>query len=326
LTRQLLAFSRKQPVAPELVDLNRIVADMQKMLQRLVSDRITLVVTVEPGPLPIHADPSQIELMIMNLAINARDAMPDGGILTIKTSSEMVAGEKHSDESSATGYVVLEVTDTGFGMSQEIQSHIFEPFFTTKDVGKGTGLGLSTVHGIVEQAGGHVSVESLPNHGSSFRIYMPRAKAEIVERPKPEDVQLATGNETILLVEDEAGIRSMTRVYLESQGYKVLEAANGTEAALISRQYQGAISLLLTDIVMPGIRGDDLVRSLRKERPNIDAIFISGYPDVQNLEPGVSVLEKPFVFPDLGRRVRSVLDDAQQKARLRDHSKTRKSA
>lgn len=314
LTRQLLAFSRKHPVAPELVDLNRIVAEMQKMLQRLVSDRVTLLVSLQPGALPVHVDPSQIELMIMNLAINSRDAMPDGGILTIKTSREVLAGAKAGDESASSGYAVLEVTDTGFGMSPEIQSHIFEPFFTTKDVGKGTGLGLSTVHGIVEQAGGHVSVESLPNHGSSFRIYLPWAKADIEEKPKPLEPPPNMGHETLLLVEDEVGIRSMSRVYLESQGYKVLEAANGAEAILISRQYQGPIELVLTDVVMPGMRGDDLVRSLRKDRPGLDAIFISGYPDVQELEPGVSVLEKPFAFPDLGRRVRAVLDEGQQRA------------
>src|SRR5262249_38285232 len=289
--RQLLAFSRKHPVSPELVDLNRIVSEMQKMLQRLVSDRVTLLINLQPESLPVHVDPSQIELMIMNLAINSRDAMPDGVILTIKTSSEVVAGEKDGDESASTGYAVLEVTDTGFGMSPEIQSHIFEPFFTTKEVGKGTGLGLSTVHGIVEQAGGHVSVESLPNHGSSFRVYLPKAKAEIVEKPKPVEALPSLGHETILLVEDEAGIRAMTRVYLESQGYKVLEAASGTEAAQISQQYQGTLELLLTDVVMPGMRGDDLVRTLRQERPNIDAIFISGDPDVQDLDPGCSVLE-----------------------------------
>jgi two-component system, cell cycle sensor histidine kinase and response regulator CckA len=326
LTRQLLAFSRKHPVSPELVDLNRIVSEMQKMLQRLVSDRVTLLINLQPESLPVHVDPSQIELMIMNLAINSRDAMPDGGILTIKTSSEVVAGEKDGDESASTGYAVLDITDTGFGMSPEIQSHIFEPFFTTKEVGKGTGLGLSTVHGIVEQAGGHVSVESLPNHGSSFRVYLPRANAEIVEKPKVMEQPPGLGHETILLVEDEAGIRAMTRVYLESQGYKVLEAASGTEAAQISQQYQGTIELLLTDIVMPGMRGDDLVRTLRQERPNIDAIFISGYPDVQGLDPGVSVLEKPFAFPDLGRRVRTVLDEAEARHKLREAPRARKRA
>jgi two-component system, cell cycle sensor histidine kinase and response regulator CckA len=321
LIRQLLAFSRKHPVSPELVDLNRVVADMQKMLQRLISDRVTLVVNLCPGPLAVEADPSHIELMIMNLAINSRDAMPDGGILTIKTAAEVLAGEKEDGEAAFSGYAVLEVTDTGFGMSPEIQSHIFEPFFTTKEVGKGTGLGLSAVHGVVELAGGHISVESQPNHGTSLRIYLPRTSAKIVERPEEQEEPANTGHETILLVEDETGIRSMTRVYLESQGYKVLEAANGNEAILISRQYQSTIELVLTDIVMPGMRGDELVRALRQERPGVNAIFISGYPDAQELDPGVSVLEKPFAFPDLARRVRAVLDEAEAEAQQRARAK-----
>jgi two-component system cell cycle sensor histidine kinase/response regulator CckA len=326
-TRQLLAFSRKNPVLPEVVDLNRVVAGMQKILQRLVSGRIQLVVKLFGEPLPVYVDPSQIELMIMNLAINARDAMPDGGVLTLSTTHEVVGGDdKPPSEAAPTEYVVLQVADTGYGMSDEIKRHIFEPFFTTKEVGKGTGLGLSTVYGIVEQAEGYINVESQPNEGSIFHIFLPRSKQPVSEKAKVQDFSPETGNETILLVEDETGIRTMTRMYLESLGYKVLEADNGREATQISRQHQGVIDLLLTDVVMPGMRGDELVRMLRGERPALAVVFISGYPDLHDLDTGVTVLEKPFAFPDLGRCVRSVLNDAQQEMTKREKPRTRRQA
>ncbi len=312
-TRQLLSFSRKNPILPAVIDLNRVVAGMHKMLQRLVSDRIQLVMNLLGEPLPVYADPSQIELMIMNLAINARDAMPDGGVLTLTTSHEVVAGaEGEVSEPARNEYVLLQVSDTGYGMSEDIKRHIFEPFFTTKEVGKGTGLGLSTVYGIVEQAEGYISVESELNEGSTFRIFLPRSAKPISERAKAQDLPPETGHETILLVEDEAGIRTTTRVYLESLGYKVLEAANGREGVQISRQYQDVIQLLVTDIVMPGMRGDELVRTIRRERPGLAVVFISGFLDLQSVDSGVTVLEKPFTFPELGRCVRSVLDEARK--------------
>ncbi|HEY6307633.1 MAG TPA: PAS domain S-box protein [Candidatus Angelobacter sp.] len=326
-TRQLLAFSRKNPVLPEVMDLNRVVAGVQKMLQRLVSDRIQVMMNLLGETLPVHADPSQIELMILNLAINARDAMPDGGVLTLTTTREAAEGAiSVVPELARNDYVVLQLADTGYGMSEDIKRHIFEPFFTTKDVGKGTGLGLSTVYGIVEQAEGYISVDSKPNEGSVFRIFLPRSTKSISERTKPLDLPPETGHETILLVEDEAGIRAMTHMYLESLGYKVLEAANGREAVQISRQHKGVIDLLLTDVVMPGIRGDELVRLIRQERTGLSAIFISGYPDVQGLDEDVTVLEKPFTFPDLGRCVRSVLSQAPSEVKKREKPRTRRQA
>ncbi len=307
LTRQLLAFSRKHPAIPKTVDLNAIISEMGEMLQRLLSDRIRLVVNVGTEELPIFADPSQLELLIMNLSINARDAMPDGGILSITTSNEAPEEEK-SYEPAPGSYVVMEVSDTGVGMSADIKERIFEPFFTTKSVGKGTGLGLSAAHGIVEQANGHITVESEPDHGTTFRVYLPRATAEIPKKITTTKASPVTGNETLLLAEDEAGIRTMTRVYLENQGYKVLEAENGSDALRVSREHKEVIDLLITDIVMPGMRGDDLVRIIQRERPNMAALFISGYADLGKLEADIPFVEKPFTFPELGERVRSTLD------------------
>jgi two-component system, cell cycle sensor histidine kinase and response regulator CckA len=307
LTRQLLAFSRKQPVTPQHIDLNEAVSDMGSMLQRLVTDRIKLVINLFSGILPVHADPSQIELMIMNLVLNARDAMPEGGLLSITTRSETLT------ENSGVGptqFVVLEVSDTGVGMSSEIKERIFEPFFTTKAVGKGTGLGLSTVYGIAEQANGHITVESEPNHGTTFRIYLPRSN-EVPSRTAITVPPPAYGHETLLLAEDEEGIRNMTRVYLDSLGYKVLEAADGEEALRISREFKGAIDLLITDVVMPGVRGDDLVRIIRNERPDIAVVFISGYAEAGKLDKNAQIVEKPFTFPELGKNV--------QEALLRNH-------
>jgi CheY-like chemotaxis protein len=312
-TRQLLAFSRRSPVVPAVVDLNRVVAGMEKMLQRLVSGRIQVVVNLFAETLPVYVDPSQIELMIMNLAINARDAMPEGGVLTLITSRELLPdGDGHGSEFSESDYILLQVADTGYGMSEDIKRHIFEPFFTTKEMGKGTGLGLSTVYGIVEQAQGYITAESAPNQGSVFRILLPRSAQPPTDKPELQDLPPEIGHETLLLVEDESGIRATTRAYLESLGYRVLEASNGREAVQISRQHQGVVDLLLTDLVMPGIRGDDLVRVIHHERPRLPVIFISGFPDLQDLGAGVTILEKPFTFPELGRCVRSVLDHARQ--------------
>jgi PAS domain S-box-containing protein len=306
LTRQLLAFSRKQPVAPQHIDLNSAVSDMGKMLQRLLTDRIKLAISLFPESLPVHADPAQIELMIMNLALNARDAMPEGGSLFIKTRCESLS-EIRGFVPGPTQYAVLEVSDTGVGISPEIRDRIFEPFFTTKNVGKGTGLGLSTVYGIAEQANGHITVESEPNLGTTFRIYLPRvttsaAADAAVTLPPP-----VSGHQTLLLAEDEAGIRNMTRVYLENLGYTVLEAADGNEALHISRQYNGVIDLLVTDVIMPGVRGDDLARILRHERPKITVLFISGFAELDKLDKSAPIVEKPFTFPELGRRIHDVL-------------------
>lgn len=325
LTKQLLAFSRKQPVTPQLLDLNRAVSGMQKLLQRLLSDRVQLVINLQAEPLLIHADPSQIELMIMNLAINARDAMPEGGVLTMQTSMPVL-----SDAGGTQGpmqYALLEVSDIGHGMSPEIQKHIFEPFFTTKEAGRGTGLGLSTVYGIVEAAEGHINVESEPDQGATFRIYFPLASGAVREEPQAQAAAPGSGHETILLVEDEAGIRAMTKVYLETLGYSVLEAGSSGEAERVSREYPGEIDLVVTDIIMPGKRGDQMLRDIRKKRPETAAIFISGFVDVQDLDSSIPVLEKPFAFPGLGRRVRETLDQAQErKARTAMKEPSRKRA
>jgi len=309
LTRQLLAFSRKHPVAPHVVDIKGLISEMGKMLQRLLSDRIQLVINLRGDDLPIMADPSQIELLVMNLAINARDAMPEGGLLSITASNETVGEAKGYESALPTNFVVLEVSDTGVGMSPEVRDRVFEPFFTTKNVGKGTGLGLSTAYGIVEQANGHITVESEPDQGTTFRVYFPRATAAVPEKVATTNTSPAPGHETLLLAEDEEGIRAMTRVYLESLGYKVLEAPNGTEALRISREYDQPIDLLVTDIVMPGMRGDDLASAIQKERPGIAALFISGYADTDKLAGKIPIIEKPFTFPELGQRVRSYLDD-----------------
>ncbi len=308
LTRQLLAFSRKHPVNFQVVDVNLIVSEMQSMLARLLSDPVRLNLNMQPGALPVYGDRSQIELMIVNLALNARDAMPQGGALSISTKAETLDSESMDALKISTNYVVVQVSDTGHGMSPEISAHIFEPFFTTKDVGKGTGLGLSTVYGIVEQAGGHITVESEPGSGTIFRVYFPRADQpvsvnEVEPAPAPEK-----GHETILLVEDEEGIRTMTRTYLQGLGYNVLEAENGPHALRVAREYDGVIHLLISDILMPEMRGDELARQISADRPDILTMFISGYANVHELDPRYTVLEKPFAFPDLGRQVRETLD------------------
>ena len=311
LTRQLLAFSRKHPAAPQVVDLNRVVAEMGKMLQKLFEDRIRLVMNLRDTSLPVYVDPSQLELVIMNLAINARDAMPEGGRVSITTSEEKLSRREAALAAGVPAtYAVMEIRDTGHGMSPEVQARAFEPFFTTKQPGKGTGLGLSTVYGIVQQAGGLITLESAPDQGANFRVYLPKAsmvrremQEKIAELPLP-----AGGHETVLLVEDEAGIRTMTRAYLESLGYKVLEAATGPDAARISRNYSGPIDLLLTDIIMPEMRGDDLIGIIKSDRPEIRALFMSGYADLPRVDKQVPIVEKPFEFPELGRQVRAVLD------------------
>ena len=310
LTRQLLAFSRKHPVSFQVMDINVVVTEMESMLARLLAEPVRLNLNVQAGPLPVYADRTQIELMIVNLALNARDAMPQGGVLSIATKEEILDSELATELNITNHYVVLQVSDTGHGMSPEISAHIFEPFFTTKDVGKGTGLGLSTVYGIVEQAAGHITVESEPGNGTSFRVYFPRADMPVsIDEPELQPGP-QKGNETILLVEDEDGIRSMTRTYLQNLGYNVLEAENGPEALRVSREYRGEIDLLLSDILMPEMRGDELGRQIEAERPGIHTIFISGYANVHELDPRYTVIEKPFAFPDLGRQIREVLDDS----------------
>jgi two-component system, cell cycle sensor histidine kinase and response regulator CckA len=308
VTKQLLAFSRKQPEVRVTADLNAIVASVEHMLRRLLSSQIGIRVSLASDPQPVYVDVSQVEMMIMNLALNAQDAMPQGGLLSISTKSG-VPDRKGEISGNGRTFSVLEVSDTGHGMTPEVQARIFEPFFTTKPVGRGTGLGLSAVLGIAERSAGYVDVQSQPDKGTRLRIYLPRVEV-VPEVPVAASIVTSArgGNETLLLLEDEPGIRSMTRVYLETLGYRVLEAADGLEAIRLSMEYNGPIDLVLADILMPGMRGDSAVRAIRSHRPRIKAILVSGYVDQSLGEDQENILYKPFDFYELGRRVRSMLD------------------
>jgi PAS domain S-box-containing protein len=309
LTRQLLAFSRKDQTAPNVADLNAIVMNIEGLLRRLLSDSIHLEISLFNDPLYVFLDVNQVELAIMNLAVNAQDAMPGGGTLSISTWNEALASTEPSGETSVINYAVLEVSDTGHGMTPDIQSHIFEPFFTTKEPGKGTGLGLATVYGIVQRAEGQIRISSRPDHGTSFRMYLRQtAVAPGAKNAPPEKLPAPRGHETILLAEDEAGIRAMTRTYLEGLGYRVLEAANGAEAITLAKEYRGVIDLILTDVMMPGVRGDAVVKAVRQKRPETQAILISGFAEGTNIDRSLEILEKPFEFPDLALRIRALLD------------------
>jgi PAS domain S-box-containing protein len=312
LTRQLLAFSRKDQTAPTVADLNSIVLNMEGLLRRLLFESIHLEISLSSDPLYALLDVNQVELAIMNLAVNAQDAMPGGGTLSISTFNETLPAAEPSGETSVINYAVLEVSDTGHGMTPDIQSHIFEPFFTTKEPGKGTGLGLATVYGIVQRAEGQIRISSRPDHGTSFRVYLKQtAVAPGTKNALPEKLPAPRGHETILLAEDEAGIRAMTRTYLEGLGYRVLEAANGADAITLSQEYRGSIDLVVTDVMMPGVRGDAVVKAIRQDRPGTQAILISGFADGTTIDHSLEVLEKPFEFPDLGHRIRALLDFAK---------------
>jgi PAS domain S-box-containing protein len=318
LTRQLLAFSRKQMMAPKILDLNGIVTENLKMLTRVIGEDIDLVMVPAAGLGAIRADAGQIEQVIMNLAVNARDAMPSGGKLTIETSNITI------DEDYARfhaplrqgDYVMLTISDTGLGMDAETQSHIFEPFFTTKGL-KGTGLGLSTVYGIIKQSGGYIWVYSEPGKGTTFKIYLPRVaeRAESLQQvAAATDATVAEpGTETILLVEDEANLRYLARQFLEKQGYRVIEAADGAVAMQIAVAHEGVIHLLLTDVIMPGMNGRELAQRMSELRPNTKVLYMSGYTENVighngTLDAGIRLLQKPFTLRDLKSRVREVLD------------------
>jgi PAS domain S-box-containing protein len=318
LTRQLLAFSRKQVLQIEVLDLNSIVTNMDKMLRRLIGEDIDLVTILHPFLEPVQADPGQIEQVIMNLAVNARDAMPQGGKLTIETTNtelDEAYARQHVDVTPGR-YALLAMTDTGSGMDTETQSHLFEPFFTTKEQGKGTGLGLATVHGIVNQSGGHIQVSSEPHQGTTFKIYLPAIKAtpELVNQQRQETLAAGQGSETILLVEDEAAVRELALRILLDAGYTVLEASHGEEAIQVAERYGGPIHLLLTDVVMPGgVSGPQLVAYLASQRQNIKFLYMSGYTDdamvhPDMLESGTHFLQKPFSSNTLVRKLREVLD------------------
>ncbi len=317
LTRQLLAFSRRQVLQPRVFDLNAVVADVEGILHRLIGDHVTLPTRLDADLGRVKADPGQIEQVLMNLVVNARDAMPGGGTITIETRNadlDEVYAREHLG-SRLGPYVLLKVSDDGTGMDAETQRHIFEPFFTTKKKGQGTGLGLATVYGIVKQSGGYIWVDSAPGIGTTVQVFLPRVTeaAEANARPVAESPVPQGGRETVLLVENEDMLRAMMREVLESSGYRVLEAGNGDQAVSVGADFAGPIHLVLTDVIMPGLSGPEAARRLVHTRPDLRVLFTSGYPDEALgregiLEDGIPFLAKPFTHEALGHKVREVLD------------------
>lgn len=308
LTGQLLAFSRRQVIEPRVLDLNQVVTEMQKMLRRLVREDVDLQIVLEPRLGRVRADAGQLEQVLMNLAVNARDAMPEGGTITIETRN----APRNLDD-GVNGSVLLLVKDTGTGMDFETQAHLFEPFFTTKEVGMGTGLGLATVYGIVKQSGGSIDVSSAPGTGSTFCISLPTVKVSGSEDQLPEpDTRATGGNETILLVEDDEAVRRLARRAFRELGYTLLEAGSGDDALRISEEYEKQIHLLVTDMVMPRMSGREVAERLSASRPEMKVLYMSGYADViirrGGLPAGAQLLQKPFTMDVLGRAVRGMLD------------------
>ena len=313
MTRQLLAFSRMQVLQPKVIDLNSVIAEMGKMLPRLIGEHIEYEFIGQPGLPSIKADAGQIEQVAMNLAVNSRDAMADGGKLVVRTASTVL------DEASAAlhppvtpgAYVVLSVQDTGCGMDEETKGHIFEPFFTTKDVGKGTGLGLATVYGIVKQSGGFICVESAPGRGTTFEVYLPHAtEAATTAEPEAKPKAIPQGSETILVVEDEGGVRELACQFLRAKGYSVIEARDGMEALDLAARHAGKIHLILSDVVMPRMSGAEMARRLKPVCSNAKFVFMSGYAQYSNGESGAlpgPILQKPFSAASLINMVRDVL-------------------
>jgi two-component system, cell cycle sensor histidine kinase and response regulator CckA len=316
LTQQLLAFSRKQVLEPEILDLNVVVRDVEKMLGRLIGEHIELVLALSESVGMVKADRTQIEQVILNLAVNARDAMPDGGTLSIETSDvELSERSPLRPRYMLPGpYVLLKVRDTGCGMNPDVQAHIFEPFFTTKEKGKGTGLGLATVYGVIKQSGGYILVESELGKGTAFKIYLPLVASarEITDDLEPPARLPEKHDAAILLVEDEASLRKLTRDVLEETGYTVFEAADAFGALEIAKQSEIDIDLLLTDVVMPGMSGRALADALSTSRPETSVLFMSGYTDGEIakhgvLDAGTAMLRKPFTHDELIRRVEEAL-------------------
>ncbi len=316
LTCQLLAFSRQQVIAPTVLNPNEVVANMDKLVRRLLGEDVELRTRLTPDLVTVKADSSQLEQVVLNLAVNARDAMPNGGQLTIETQNVELDEAYVRDHISAQPgpYAMIAVSDTGVGMDAATQARIFEPFFTTKEIGKGTGLGLATVYGIVKQSGGWIWVYSEPGQGTTFKIYLPRVTEAVppaaVTPAPPASVR---GSETILLVEDDDMIRHLVQKVLKANGYRVLVAANGRDAERVAGQHEGPIHLLMTDVVMPGMNGREVAERLAAARAGLRVLYLSGYTDdaiVHHgvLEPGVAFLQKPFTPAVLGRKVREVLD------------------
>jgi two-component system, cell cycle sensor histidine kinase and response regulator CckA len=312
LTRQLLAFSRRQVMNPTVLDLNRIIATMQPMLHRIIGDDVAVGVQLEDGLAPVQADRAQLERVILNLAANARDAMPDGGQLTLETAN--VELDAARGEGSPGAHVLLAVSDNGVGMSPEVRRRLFEPFFTTKAPGAGTGLGLATVFGVVKQTGGSIYVYSEEGSGTTIKIYLPAAPRGSVAEPAPEPAAAtASGSETIMVVEDDESVRELVRIMLEANGYRVHGVGDPVEAERVAREIESGLDLLLTDVVMPHVSGQELAARLAALRPGLRVLFMSGYSDRAVyrhgvLEPGTAFIEKPFTERTLTRRVREVLD------------------
>jgi nitrogen-specific signal transduction histidine kinase len=315
LTAQLLAFSRQQVLTPRILNLNDVLGECERMLRRLLGEDIELVTRYDRNLSNVTVDPGQIDQVLMNLAINSRDAMQNGGKLTIETRNAVLDAEYASQHFGVVPgrYVMFAVSDTGLGMDKETQARIFEPFFTTKDKGKGTGLGLSTVFGIVQQSGGHVWVYSEPGNGTTFKVYLPCADGEVTQEeeiPEPETLQ---GTETILLVEDQDEVRKVALEILRRYGYHVIEARNAGDAWLSVERHPRTIHLLLTDVVMPQISGRELAERLLQMRPEMKVLYMSGYTEnaiVHHgiLDSGIAYLQKPILPELLARRVREVLD------------------
>jgi CheY-like chemotaxis protein len=316
LTRQLLAFARRQVIAPVVLDLNDLLGDSEKLLGRVLGEDVELAVQLTPGLWPVRCDPAQIQQVVLNLAVNARDAMPRGGKLTLETSN-LVLDEQHAAEMPGLApgpHVLLAVSDSGQGMTPEARAHLFEPFFTTKPPGQGTGLGLATVYGIVRQSGGHVRVHSEAGRGTTFRIYLPRTDAAPAPgSPPPRPARSARGDETVLVVEDDPRVREVTVRALRGAGYRVLAAGDGREALAVAAAEAGPIDLLLTDVVMPELGGRQVAEALGSRHPAPRVLFVSGYTQdtiVHHgvLDAGVEFLPKPFTASVLLARVREVLD------------------
>jgi PAS domain S-box-containing protein len=316
LTRQLLAFSRKQVLTPEVLSLTTVVADAERMLRRVIGAHIELSTALDSELGVVNADPSQVEQIILNLALNARDAMPNGGRLTLETQN-VDLDEQYAQihpEVTAGRYVMLAVSDTGSGISPEVQERIFEPFFTTKEIGRGTGMGLAAVFGIVKQSGGHIQVYSEMGHGATFKIYLPRViDTTIVPKVPAPRGQVPRGTETILVVEDDTAVRQLTNRILSDCGYRVFEASNGAEALAFCERSVEMLDLMITDVVMPKMGGHELVERVSKLRPGLGILYISGYTDGAILNQGgvaagPQFLQKPFTPQNLARRVRNILD------------------
>jgi two-component system, cell cycle sensor histidine kinase and response regulator CckA len=316
LTAQILAFSRKQMLTIEIVDVNALILSAGRMLRRIIGEDVEIMTMLQPDLARVRADNAQLQQILVNLAVNARDAMPHGGILTVETTNAVVSDPAVQESCEICGgdCVVISVSDTGHGMDGETLSHVFEPFFTTKQLGRGTGLGLATVYGIVKQHGGHIDVRSTPGAGTVFRVFLPSVREEADIEPVFEPPTVARGSETILVVEDEPLVRELTVRHLSNCGYAVLSAPGPVQALALLRQYDGPIAILVTDVVMPVMNGRELYAKAVAERPNLKVLYMSGYPGDALAEHGgapvlgLGFIQKPFGVVELTRQIRRILD------------------